>query len=146
MLPQTGPIAFRIPGISGVSVPAASSGVQVKYRWPATYKLVGIDMCLRSGSDLELAATSLLMIDDKNIVLASNGFGTVTRYSPLAGRGVPTLNHSLGGRPQAFQRIVRAGDIWVFQVVNGNAGVDIIPELFFRIESAVNVQPIGGHP
>lgn len=139
MLPSFGPIALSIPGISGVSVAASSTGAQVKYRWPATFKLCGIDLCVRSGNDVELAKTRVLMIDDKNIVLASDGFGNVTTISGLANRGIAPLGRTFGGRVNAFQRIVRAGDIWVFQVTNDNAGVAVVPELFFRLEAAVTV-------
>jgi hypothetical protein len=139
MLPHVGPIAISIPGVSGVAIPAATDGAQVRYRWPATYKLCGIDLCVRSGLDTHLANTRLLLIDDKNIVLCTNGLGTVSSMSGLANRGIAPLNHTFGGRVNAFQRIVRAGDIWMIQVFNDNVGIAIVPELFFRLEAAVTV-------
>lgn len=141
MLPQSGPIAFSIPGISGVSVPAATTGAEVKYRWPVTVKLVGIDFCIRSGVNVQLAKTKLRMVDDQNIVLATDGQGNVESISGLVNRGIPSFFALVGGgRVNAFQRIVRQGDIWVFQIINGNGGgVAVVPELFFRVEPAVTV-------
>lgn len=140
MLPSRGPIAFTIPGISGVTVPATTAGAEVKYRWPQDYKLGGIDFCLRSGVQTQMAATRLRMVDASNnaIELATSGTGedTLRSVNALLMRGINQLGRTFGGgRFQAFQRIVRQGDIWIFQVFNDN-GVDIIPELFFRLETA----------
>lgn len=138
MLPTSGPVAIRIPGISGVLVTANTTGAVVKYRWPQTFKLGGIDMCVRSGSDVDLANTKLRFLDDSNQELAIDGFGTTVSMPMGAMRGIPGISESFGGRFQAFQRIVRAGDIWVFQIINAGA-VDVIPELFFRLEAPVTV-------
>lgn len=141
MLPSRGPLAISIPGITGVSVPAATTGTEVRYRWPADYKLSAIDFGVRSGLQLHLANMRLRMTDVHNsaIELASSGSGqdTLRSIEGLLMRGITPIGRTFGGgRFMAFQRVVRAGDIWLFQVFNANAAVDVIPELFFRLEVA----------
>lgn len=135
MLPRVGPALMTIPGISGISVAGASSGSEVRYRWPAQYRLGALYFALRSGSQVELGNTSLRLVDETQQELAADGFGTAVSVPGLALRGIGQLNtvSPIGGRWQAFQRIVEAGDIWVFQVLNDNAG-PIVPDLLFRLE------------
>ncbi len=136
-LPQFGPSLLTIPGIAGVSVPATSSGAEVRYRWPDRYRLAALYFNVRSGDPAELGLASLRMVDEAQQELAVDGFGTAVSVPGLALRGIAQLNSvaAIGGRWQAFQRIVEPGDIWIFQVINDNAGA-IVPELLFRLEEA----------
>lgn len=140
MLPENGPLGIRIPGISGVTVPAATLGAEIVYRWPQTMKLAGLYFMVRSADAVQLANTRLRMADDASVELATNGFGTETMMPGLVLRGIAPLGRTFGGRMQAIQRIVRAGDQWVFQVQNDNA-VDVVPELVFMLERMVTVYP-----
>lgn len=141
MLPEDGPLSIRVPGISGVSIPAASLGAEIVYRWPQTMKLAGFYFMVRSAVAIELANTKLRMADDASIELASNGFGNVTMMPGLTLRGIAPLGRTFGGRMQSMQRIVRAGDQWIFQVQNDNAAIAVVPELFFMLERMVTVYP-----
>lgn len=144
MLPSSGPIAISIPGISGVAIPAASDGVEVRYRWPRDYKLGGIDFCIRSGNQVQLANTRLRLADARRgsleLVTSGTGQDALRSINGLLMRGIVPMGRTFGGRFQAFQRVVRTGDIWIIQVFNDNAAIAIVPELFFRLEDAPPMQ------
>ena len=134
------PFAFRIPSISGKTFVAAES-LEIKYRWPVTMKIIGIDWCIRSADLANLALQTLRVLDDNNVSLFSNGSdGTVQEAPGLWMRGITPMNAIglSGGRYWAMQRVVRAGDIWTFEYTN-DAAVAVVPELFFRVERAVTV-------
>lgn len=137
MLPEGGALAIGIAGITGVSVNANTTGAAVRFRWPYMTMLTGIDMTVRSGSDADLAGTRLRILDDQGVELASNMQGFVG-MSGLMARGILPLNHTFGGRFVPFQRIVRAGDLWVFQIINAN-GVAVVPDVFFRLGRVATV-------
>jgi hypothetical protein len=87
----------------------------------------------RSGLDTDFAKLKLRIVTDKGIELAADGYGTDFTVSALALRGVIGLDGRRGGRWQAFQRAVVAGEIWNFQLTNGNAGA-VVPWLGFSLE------------
>lgn len=135
-LPNRGPIAISILGVSFVQVPGASTGAAVRYRWGADYVLDGLDFTTRGGTAAELANTRLRIVDNGQSELFYDGAGFQTAVGGLALRGVgqfgPGGGQGFFGRTCAFQRVVKGGDLWVFQIVNDNAG-PVYPYLAFRL-------------
>lgn len=131
MLPVQGSLALSIPGISGVSVPAASEGAAVRFRWPQDVRISSYDLMVRSGDQVQLANTRIRITTDRGVQLATDGLGLVTNMPGLFGRGIVQNGRQFGGRSNAFQYLIRSGELWTFQVENANALVAVVPELWF---------------
>ena len=143
MIPRRhGPILISIPGVSGVSLGPSSTGAVVKYRWPQAYALDAWTMLPRSGVVADLGALTIRMQDAAGDELVTDGQGFFPGsvfLPPLAGVGFqPSVFKPPGGvaswtpRWMPLERHVRAGDQWLFQVMNGS-GATRTPELLFRL-------------
>lgn len=140
-LPEHGPTILSIPGISGVSVAAGTTGSLVSYRWPGRYVLSSWILIPRSGLKADAALLSIAMSDDsgQQLVTDGQGLGANSNVVPsfsLAGIGGPfplKTNWNWSPRWQPLSRIVGAGDVWQFQITN-DAGGAIVPFLGFHLE------------
>ncbi len=108
-------------------MPAASNGAEVFFVWPRRYVVSGFILGVRSAVAVELANTRLRIVDDSSTELFSDGRGLTVSGSSVA---------LVGLRPRfmAFRRPVRPGEKWLFQIINGNGGVAVVPSLLFRVE------------
>lgn len=138
-LPSSGPVALVIPGVDGVSVPGSSAGAVVRYRWPRRYKLAGLMLFARSGLATETAGLRLAMGDESSEQLTTDGQNaqTTSAFVPalalVGGASMLQALMAFAPRWHALSRVVNAGDLWMFQVRNLNAGA-VVPQLAFRVE------------
>lgn len=127
-LPSAGPIALIIPGVSDVTIAAATVGPEVLFTWPAPYLVSGFWLGEETVADAAtIAGLRLRMQDSARNELMADGAGLVDNAPALAFCG-----RSL--RWQPLQRVVRAGHKWLFQIENTNA-VDVVPLLYFKLEA-----------
>jgi len=127
-LPGAGPIAIAIPGVTDVTVAAATEGAEVPFTWPRPYLIAGAWLSEELTADpIVTALMRLRIVDDQSTELSVDGLGQEV--------SVPAL--SLAGRSPrrfAFRRVVRAGQRWIFQVLNRNPAQAVVPQLYFFVE------------
>ncbi|NBU17518.1 MAG: hypothetical protein EBS48_11030, partial [Actinobacteria bacterium] len=68
--------------------------------------------------------------------LDGNAFTIRANVLALVGRAAPLLGLGSQLRWFSFRRLVRAGEVWIFQIENQNAGA-IIPWLGFRVAELI---------
>lgn len=136
--PQYGPSVLTIPGITDRSVAGNTVGPEVRFTWPKGYVVESFCVTVRSANVVELANTKLRMVDEQpsNLQIDGNAFTIRANVLALVGRAAPLLGLGSQLRWFSFRRLVRAGEVWIFQIENQNAGA-IIPWLGFRVAELI---------
>jgi hypothetical protein len=127
-LPPAGPILLTVPGITDTSIAGATTGAAVQFQWPRPYVLSGLWVNVRGASLIELGLLRLRIQDASRDELVTSGQGN------LLTMGCASFMGRQGLRWQPFRHEVRAGDRWIFQFTNGNAGA-VVPWLGLRVET-----------
>lgn len=121
-------VIVSVPGVSGVSVGALSSGAAITYFHPCDGIVTGLLALPRTGLPSNAGELSLSILDASMQALFSDGRNGVLS-APFA------LLSGLGWRWFPMAHEVKRGSSWIFQVTNANAGVALVPNVLLRMET-----------
>lgn len=119
------PVIWMPRGVSGVSVPAATTTDAIPFRIPETRRVVGLQFFPQSGLSADAAAIELRIQDEEADDLV---FDTVGTQATIGSFTVPALllTGLELGRAFALDRVVEVGRIWTFTIRNRGGGA-IVP-------------------
>lgn len=137
-----GPSIYSVPGVSGVSIPAAGGVLgPITFVWPRALFVTSLLVATRGATRQELAALSLSILDETQQEIFFNGKGGAyadrsSSCMSLVGTLVlpPQFDALVLLRPFKLQRPVAAGDNWLFTLTNSHPTDVIIPELTISFE------------
>lgn len=141
-----------IPGLSTTAIAGtvdigfgAGFGRPWRFRWPKAYKLVSWIAMPRSGlvADAGLLRVAMQNEQSQNLISDTEQISATAAFLPaLAVTGGSSLVQTIGIAYQPewapLERIVRAGDQWIFQAFWGGAGAtSVTPYVAFQLGEVV---------